>query len=64
MFAVEISEQASTDLRGIYEYIAFVLCSPENARSQLDRLEENILSLSQMPERYRRYEYEPCYENR
>ena len=30
-FDVSISEQAESDLRGIYEYIAFILLSPENA---------------------------------
>ena len=33
--------------------------SPENASGQLDRLEEQILSLDTMPERYRKYEKEP-----
>ena len=42
-------------LRGIFEYIAFELQSPENASGQLDRLEEQILSLDTMPERYRKY---------
>ena len=38
MFDVQISEQADADLRGIYEYIAFELLSPQNAAGQLDRL--------------------------
>ena len=38
---------------------AFELQSPENASGQLDRLEEQILSLDTMPERYRKYEKEP-----
>ena len=46
-------------MRGIFEYIAFELQSPENASGQLDRLEEQILNLDTMPERYRRYEKEP-----
>ena len=46
-------------MRGIFEYIAFELQSPENAIGQLDRLEEQILSLDTMPERYRKYEKEP-----
>lgn len=44
-YEVEVSEQADSDLRGIFEYIAFELQSPENASGQLDRLEEQILSL-------------------
>ena len=59
IYEVEISEQADSDLRGIFEYIAFELQSPENAIGQLDRLEEQILSLDTMPERYRKYEKEP-----
>ena len=30
-YEVELSEQADSDLRGIFEYIAFELQSPENA---------------------------------
>ena len=59
IYEVEVSEQADRDLRGIFEYIAFELQSQENARGQLDRLEEQILSLDIMPERYRKYEKEP-----
>ena len=59
IYEVEVSEQADSDLRGIFEYIAFELRSPENASGQLDRLEEQILSLDTMPERYRKYEKEP-----
>lgn len=60
-YTVEIAEQAVQDLRDIYEYIVFVLQSPQNASSQLDRLEENINSLGRMPERCRRYEREPWH---
>ena len=59
IYEVELSEQADSGLRGIFEYIAFELQSPENASGQLDRLEEQILSLDTMPERYRKYEKEP-----
>ena len=59
IYEVEVSEQADRDLREIFEYIAFELQSPENAIGQLDRLEEQILSLDAMPKRYRKYEKEP-----
>ena len=59
IYEVELSEQADSDLREIFEYIAFELQSPENTSGQLDRLEEQILSLDIMPERYRKYENEP-----
>lgn len=59
IFEIKISNQADADLRGIYEYIAYELQSPDNASGQLDRLEESIMSLDQMPERFREYENEP-----
>ena len=59
IYEVEVSKQADSDLRGIFEYIAFELQSPENASTQLYHLEEQILSLNTMPERYRKYEKEP-----
>lgn len=58
-YFVDISRQADADLRGIYEYIAFTLLSAENAIGQLNRLEENIMKLEDMPERFRQYEKEP-----
>lgn len=60
-FDIEVSEQADADLRAIFEYIAFELQSVQNASGQLDRLEESILSLEEMPERYRKYEKEPWH---
>ena len=35
-YDVIVTEQADADLRGIYEYIAFELLSPDNASAQLD----------------------------
>lgn len=58
-FNIQVSKQAENDLIGIYEYIAFELQSLKSAKEQLDRLEKGILSLEQMPERYRVYEKEP-----
>ncbi len=55
IFEIDISAQADADLRGIYEYIGYELQSPENAHAQLDRLEEGIMNLDQMPERFREY---------
>ena len=59
IYEIDVSEQADSDLRGIFEYIAFELQALENASGQLDRLEEQILSLDTIPERYRKYEKEP-----
>lgn len=41
-YDVNVSYQAEQDLRGIFEYIAFELLAPENAQSQLGRLETAI----------------------
>lgn len=55
-YEVKISAQAENDLRGIYLYIARELKSPQNALRQFERLENNIYSLDELPERYRCYE--------
>lgn len=55
IFTVEFTKQVEDDLRGIFDYIAIELQSIDNAISQLNRLEENIMKLDQMPERYRLY---------
>ena len=60
-YTVEISQQADEDLREIYCYIAFKLRAPENAVGQVDRLEERIMSLAQMPRRFKRYDREPWH---
>ncbi len=59
IYDVQISNQAETDLRNIFEYIAFELQSVQNATVQLARLEESINNLYQMPNRYRTYDKEP-----
>lgn len=59
IYEVIVTDQANADLRGIYEYIAFELLSPDNAAGQLDRLEEHILGLEEFPEKFRSYEREP-----
>ncbi len=45
IYDIVISDQAETDLREIFEYIAFELQAPENASGQLDRLEASIRNL-------------------
>ena len=59
MYEVKVSKQAGDDLRGIFEYIAFELQAPENASGQLQRLEEHILNLNTMPNRYPKYRKDP-----
>lgn len=58
-FNVELTEQADKDLRSIYLYISVDLNSPENAIKQIKHLWDAILSLDELPQRYRRYEDEP-----
>ncbi len=58
-FEVQITPQAEKDLRAIFEYIAFDLLSPINANRQLDRLEETILNLEDLPLGYPLYRKEP-----
>lgn len=60
-YTIDITTQAKSDLRGIYEYIAFELLAPESAADQLDRLEESIMSLDSMPLRFKEYESEPWH---
>jgi toxin ParE1/3/4 len=61
IYEVITTEQAEADLRGVYEYIAFELLSPDNAAGQLDRLEEHIIGLESFPEKFRAYEKEPWH---
>ena len=58
-YEVTLTPEAKRDLREIYRYIAVDLQSEQNANGQLDRLEENILKLDEMPERFRVYDREP-----
>ena len=58
-YQITLTPEAQRDLRDIYCYIAVNLQSVQNAAGQLDRLEENILSLAKMPERFRVYDREP-----
>lgn len=55
-YQVMLTPQAQSDLREIFKYIAVDLQSVQNATGQLDRLEKAIVSLNQMPERYRVYD--------
>ena len=54
-----MTEQAEKDLRDIFEYIAFSLVALHIAGKLLDRLENRISALFQMPERFKVYDLEP-----
>lgn len=58
-YQIKITSQANQDLKDIFEYIAYELQEYHTAICQLNRLEKEINSLSQMPERYRIYDREP-----
>ncbi len=58
-YTVNISNSAEADLKSIFEYISTQLQSTPNAIKQLGRLEKNIMSLEQMPERFAIYDKEP-----
>lgn len=58
-YKVVITEQANIDLREIFEYIAFTLLETEIAAGQLDRIEEAMYNLSEMPYRFKKIEDEP-----
>jgi toxin ParE1/3/4 len=60
-YDIILTEQADTDLRSIYEYIAFTLLEPGIAAGQLERIEKGIMSPDEMPERFRVFEKEPWY---
>ena len=60
-YEVTLTPEAKHDLWEIYRYIAVELQSEQNANGQLDRLEENILKLDEMPERFRVYDREPWH---
>lgn len=51
-YTVKLYPRAYRDLDGIYAYIAESLHEPGTALKMIDALEQAIISLSQMPERY------------
>ena len=50
IYDIVISYQAEIDLRGIFEYIAFELKSPENASGQLDGLKHVFYLVLYIPD--------------
>ena len=48
-YRVKIMSRAVQDINGIYEYIATEIQEPETALHMVDRIEQAILSLEQMP---------------
>ncbi len=52
-YLVEITAEALAEMEEIYNHIAYVLLSPENAMRQYNRIANKILGLEYMPERNR-----------
>ncbi len=59
IYSVLYSENASKDIDDIFEYIAYELLSPENAKGQVARIIKSIDSLEKFPFRYKLYYEEP-----
>ena len=58
-WAVEFTDQARRDLRDILDYITYELQEPQVAVKLVRQITKEILSLNQMPMRYRLYDEEP-----
>lgn len=58
-YTVNLSHEAVKDINGIYEYIAIALGEKEIAVNMINLIEKNILSLDEMPGRYKIYDSEP-----
>ena len=51
-YAVQITEEALSDMEALYSYIAVRLKAPENAMKQYNRIADAIVSLKQFPDRF------------
>jgi len=51
-YSIEISEPAENDLRDMIRYISSQLSSPMTAINMMDTIEEALLGLSEMPQKY------------
>lgn len=60
-YGIFYTEVAKDDLKSIYRYISDRLFEPETAENLVEKITEEIRSLAEMPQRYRRYEEEPWY---
>jgi len=58
---VVLSEPAEADIDGIYAYIADTLLEPTTAWRQIERINNAILTLDRMPERFPVYAEEPWH---
>ncbi len=59
IYQVILSDAANRDLRNIFEYIHYELKAPQAASGILDKFEQAVLSLEEMPNRHKVIEREP-----
>ena len=60
-YEVFITTAAEKDLQEIFKYIASELLERETASNLCDRIEQEILKLDTMPDRYAPYKKEPWF---
>ncbi len=58
-YIVNITDTALSDLNALYNYIATVKLSPQNAINQYNRIANAILSLNEFPSRFALFDSEP-----
>lgn len=58
-FFVCYSDEAKDDLRNIFMYIAYNLCSRDNAEGQINRIRDAIKKLNKFPKKNPLVPYEP-----
>ena len=58
-YAVKITDRALAHIENIYDHIANVLLSRENAAAQYNRITKAILKLDVLPERFELVNFEP-----
>jgi len=61
VYKVKYTATARSDLRRIYEYIAYTLMVPQTAENQTRRILDAVKKLDRMPERHALYEDEPWH---
>ena len=58
-YRISVTEAAINDMDNIYDYIAYQLNEPSIAIDIINKLEERINKLDEMPYKFREYEVEP-----
>ena len=61
-YQVFTTEKAEEDLNSIADYLIYKLLAGETAMKQIGRIEQAVMSLEEMPERYHIYDKEPWKE--